>query len=56
MPTSGYMTSDPDFEPIEPIEWKLHDTQRQTLWGHAVPQSWFEEGTFFEEIEVHRRR
>lgn len=47
--TSDYLTVDPDFEPIA---WKLRDAQRQTLWGHAAPQSWFEEGTPFEGIAV----
>jgi len=25
----------------------LRDPQRQTLWGHPAPKSWFEEGTIF---------
>jgi catechol 2,3-dioxygenase len=40
--TSDYLAVDPDFEPIE---WDLHDPQRQTLWGQAAPKSWFEEGS-----------
>ena len=47
--TSDYLTVDPDFEPIR---WTLDDPQRQTLWGHAAPKSWFEEGTPFEGVEV----
>ena len=47
--TSDYMTVDPDFEPIR---WGLRDAQRQTLWGHAAPQSWFEEGTVFAGVDV----
>jgi 3,4-dihydroxyphenylacetate 2,3-dioxygenase len=42
--TSDYLTVDPD---LEPIRWTLRDPQRQTLWGHPAPQSWFEEGTPF---------
>jgi catechol 2,3-dioxygenase len=42
--TSDYLTVDPDHEPIR---WTLHDPQRQTLWGHPAPKSWFEEGTGF---------
>jgi catechol 2,3-dioxygenase len=41
---SDYLTVDPD---LEPIRWTLRDPQRQTLWGHPAPQSWFEEGTEF---------
>jgi catechol 2,3-dioxygenase len=47
--TSDYLTVDPDFEPIG---WKLRDAQRQTLWGHPAPRSWFEEGSPFEGAEV----
>lgn len=47
--TSDYLTVDPDFEPIR---WNLSDPQRQTLWGHAAPASWFEEGTAFEGVSV----
>jgi len=46
---SDYLTVDPDFEPIG---WKLNDAQRQTLWGHPAPKSWFEEGTPFGGVEV----
>ncbi len=42
--TSDYLTVDPD---LEPLRWSLHDPQRQTLWGHPAPQSWFEEGSAF---------
>ena len=42
--TSDYLTVDPD---LEPIRWTLRDPQRQTLWGHPAPKSWFEEGTAF---------
>jgi catechol 2,3-dioxygenase len=42
--SNDYMTVDPDFEPIP---WKLHDPQRQTLWGAPAPKSWFEEGSPF---------
>ena len=42
--TSDYLTVDPD---LEPIRWSLLDPQRQTLWGHPAPKSWFEEGTAF---------
>jgi len=42
--TSDYLTVDPD---LEPIRWTLRDPQRQTLWGHPAPKSWFDEGTEF---------
>lgn len=47
--TSDYLTVDPD---LEPIRWTLLDPQRQTLWGHPAPKSWFEEGTAFEGTPV----
>jgi catechol 2,3-dioxygenase len=42
--TSDYLTVDPD---LEPLRWSLDDPQRQTLWGHPAPKSWFEEGSAF---------
>lgn len=42
--TGDYLTSDPDFKPIR---WSLNDPRRQTFWGHAAPDSWFEETTPF---------
>jgi catechol 2,3-dioxygenase len=30
----------------------LSDPQRQTLWGHPAPKSWFEEGTEFASAAV----
>ena len=42
--TSDYLTVDPD---LEPLRWSLTDPQRQTLWGHPAPKSWFEEGSAF---------
>jgi catechol 2,3-dioxygenase len=39
-----YLTVDPD---LEPIRWSLRDPQRQTLWGHPAPNSWFQEGSVF---------
>jgi 3,4-dihydroxyphenylacetate 2,3-dioxygenase len=42
--TSDYLTVDPD---LEPLRWSLRDPQRQTLWGHPAPKSWFEEGSSF---------
>ncbi len=47
--TSDYLTVDPD---LEPIRWSLRDPQRQTLWGHPAPKSWFEEGSLFPGIAV----
>ena len=47
--TSDYLTVDPDFVPVE---WNLHDPQRQTLWGQPAPRSWFEEGSFLAGAEV----
>ncbi len=46
--TGDYLTCDPDFEPIG---WRLDDPQRQTLWGHPAPRSWFEEGSQFAGLE-----
>jgi catechol 2,3-dioxygenase len=47
--TSDYLTVDTDHEPIR---WKLDDPQRQTLWGHPAPKSWFEEGSQFTGVPV----
>jgi len=47
--TSDYLTVDHD---QEPIRWTLRDPQRQTLWGHPAPKSWFEEGTPFDGCEI----
>jgi catechol 2,3-dioxygenase len=47
--TSDYLTVDPDFEPLR---WSLQDPQRQTLWGHPAPKSWFEEGSQFTGVPV----
>ncbi|ADI25525.1 3,4-dihydroxyphenylacetate 2,3-dioxygenase [Geobacillus sp. C56-T3] len=43
-----YLTSDPDFPPIR---WDLDDPRRQTFWGHAAPDSWFEEASVV--LDVH---
>lgn len=37
-----YLTSDPDFKPVR---WDLDDPMRQTLWGHAAPDCWFNEAS-----------
>ena len=47
--TSDYLTVDTDHEPIR---WTLDDPQRQTLWGHPAPKSWFEEGSPFVGVPV----
>jgi len=47
--TSDYQTMDPDHEPLR---WSLRDPRRQTLWGQPAPQSWFEEGSPFDGVEV----
>ena len=47
--TSDYLTVDPD---LEPLRWTLADPQRQTLWGHPAPKSWFEEGSAFPGVPV----
>jgi catechol 2,3-dioxygenase len=47
--TSDYLTVDPDHEPIR---WTLDHPQRQTLWGHPAPKSWFEEGSPFKDVPV----
>lgn len=45
--TSDYLTADPD---LVPLRWSLQDPQRQTLWGHPAPKSWFEEGSTFVDV------
>ena len=47
--TSDYLTVDTDHEPIR---WTLDNPQRQTLWGHPAPKSWFEEGSPFTGVPV----
>jgi catechol 2,3-dioxygenase len=47
--SSDYLTVDPDFEPLR---WTLSDPQRQTLWGHPAPKSWFEQGSTFPGVPV----
>jgi catechol 2,3-dioxygenase len=47
--SSDYLTVDPDFEPLR---WTLNDPQRQTLWGHPAPKSWFEQGSTFPDVAV----
>jgi catechol 2,3-dioxygenase len=47
--TSDYLTVDPD---LEPIRWSLADPQRQTLWGHPAPKSWFEQGSEFSAVPM----
>jgi catechol 2,3-dioxygenase len=47
--TSDYLTVDHE---NEPVRWTLRDPQRQTLWGHPAPKSWFEEGTVFDGCPV----
>lgn len=47
--TSDYLTVDPD---LKPLRWSLTDPQRQTLWGHPAPKSWFEEGSQFADVRV----
>jgi len=49
MYSGDYLTSDPDFEPIR---WDINDPLRQTFWGHAAPDSWFQETTPFLDIET----
>lgn len=40
--SGDYLTSDPDFKPIR---WDIDDPMRQTFWGHAAPDSWFNEAS-----------
>ncbi|MGV3489319.1 MAG: 3,4-dihydroxyphenylacetate 2,3-dioxygenase [Tuberibacillus sp.] len=42
--TGDYLTSDPDFKPIR---WDIDDPRRQTFWGQAAPDSWFNDATLF---------
>ncbi|RDI47939.1 3,4-dihydroxyphenylacetate 2,3-dioxygenase [Falsibacillus pallidus] len=46
--TGDYLTSDPDFKPIR---WDINDSRRQTFWGHAAPDCWFEEASTV--LDVH---
>ncbi|CAN5636227.1 3,4-dihydroxyphenylacetate 2,3-dioxygenase [soil metagenome] len=45
--SSDYLTVDPD---VEPLRWTLDDPRRQTLWGHAAPESWFIEASSLETL------
>jgi catechol 2,3-dioxygenase len=47
--TNDYLTCDPDHAPLR---WTLRDPQRQTLWGHPAPKSWFEEGSVINDVAV----
>ena len=47
--TSDYLTVDPD---LEPLRWSLTYPQRQTLWGHPAPKSWFEQGSDFSSVPL----
>ncbi len=40
--TGDYLTTDPD---LKPIRWSATDARRQTLWGHATPESWWKEAS-----------
>ncbi|WP_047981757.1 3,4-dihydroxyphenylacetate 2,3-dioxygenase [Ornithinibacillus contaminans] len=40
--SGDYLTSDPDFKPIR---WDINDPMRQTFWGHAAPDKWFQEAS-----------
>ncbi len=51
--TGDYRTLDPEFPPIR---WDLDDPRRQTLWGHAAPKSWFDDGSPFEGVEPRQPR
>ncbi|WP_026691275.1 3,4-dihydroxyphenylacetate 2,3-dioxygenase [Alteribacter aurantiacus] len=42
-----YLTSDPDFKPIR---WDINDPRRQTFWGHAAPDSWFNEASRVQDV------
>lgn len=42
-----YYTGDPDHETIR---WSNADPRRRTFWGHAVPDSWYEEGSRVESL------
>ena len=46
--TGDYLTSDPDFKPIR---WDINDSRRQTFWGHAAPDCWFEEASAVLDIQ-----
>ncbi|WP_419880769.1 3,4-dihydroxyphenylacetate 2,3-dioxygenase [Peribacillus sp. B-H-3] len=43
-----YLTIDPDFKPIR---WDINDKRRQTFWGAAAPDCWFNEAS--EVMDVH---
>ncbi|RNA66690.1 3,4-dihydroxyphenylacetate 2,3-dioxygenase [Alteribacter keqinensis] len=42
-----YLTSDPDFKPVR---WDINDPRRQTFWGHAAPDSWFNEASAVQNV------
>ncbi|WP_409301047.1 3,4-dihydroxyphenylacetate 2,3-dioxygenase [Peribacillus sp. SCS-155] len=43
-----YLTSDPDFQPIR---WDINDKRRQTFWGAAAPDCWFNDASLV--LNVH---
>jgi len=47
--TGDYLTTDPD---LKPKRWDLNDPLRQTFWGHAAPDCWFNETSSFLDIET----
>jgi 3,4-dihydroxyphenylacetate 2,3-dioxygenase len=44
---NDYLVVDPDWEPVR---WDLDDPRRATFWGHAAPQSWFDEAALCESV------
>lgn len=46
-----YLTSDVDFKPVH---WDINDPMRQTFWGHAAPDCWFNEATTV--LDVQKRK
>lgn len=44
---NDYLVVDPDWEPVR---WNLEDPRRATFWGHAAPQSWFDEAALCESV------
>lgn len=48
--TPDYYTGDPD---LTPIRWSTSDPMRRTFWGHAVPDSWYAEGSAPVDLDGH---
>lgn len=51
--SGDYLTSDSDFEPIR---WDINDPKRQTFWGHAAPDCWFNEASAVLDVKTGEKK